>query len=857
MSDELNRAYEALQKAHDAGDVEGAKQIAEYARSLEANTSKADNYEKAPQDEGLGIPESAVGAALGSTLGAVAGPAVGAAVDTATNIGAKIVNPVAAGAASMPGSNSPAAVRAWLKTQTSNPDAGGRTMEEAYKKSEIAAGKPVQSRGSKVPIRKGNLGITNQLPETTLPQKAAANIINAEKLGKPGVARRMAGMGVAGAEIGNMIEEAKQGHYGHAALSGLGALGGAATQSRIKPIRTIGTGLSVAVPLIQKFVTPDEEEQKAAGGLIQHYDVGSSVKAGASQVKKYSDIIQHHIGKMLHPTIVDTTKLDLAAGKMAGNEASNLQNISAPHKAEDWVFANDSMSAAKRLWNVNQRNDGNVVFTGLIGSPYQLKTNRSVFGDLEDEFYKAVAAGKLDPDLLKRYQTALASSTHKSKDEIVQTFPNKFDIRDRDAFKENSKLFHQRGALADIMGGSGPTGVPLGGKKGQIFDWEGVLNASRDPNTIGAPTQSIGTRLFTLNDRLPEYRTDLHNAFDYSLFGKDLKESFNPVNKEVGIPTALETIRQNNIAQGKKPDVTSMHIARNILMQPITDDYVKAVQAAGFADGGAVPHLAGGGDPLKGANVVKHSISQIPKVAQALEEYLKGNITKAEHMEAVRKHLPIRQWNELPPEYTDEQIRNALRSNQLDKALAPVPVGKETGNRLDINAYTNNDPPVFVDTVHDINDNNKVLSYNRTGHLKDVNFKSLPNSAVMMGLGTKEQALTPMGAQMGKSKAPIAMIEGTNVGTHDDEVRRMMAEMMKDPRYTQIGMDPRVGSQFYDKSTDRPIWTSGEKFQVGPLVMVPKKDIETTDWNDPRLLLKKFPGKTYKKGGLATLKKKK
>ena len=50
MSDELNRAYEALQKAHDAGDVEGAKQIAEYARSLEANTSKADNYEKAPQD---------------------------------------------------------------------------------------------------------------------------------------------------------------------------------------------------------------------------------------------------------------------------------------------------------------------------------------------------------------------------------------------------------------------------------------------------------------------------------------------------------------------------------------------------------------------------------------------------------------------------------------------------------------------------------------------------------------------------------------------------------------------------------------------------------------------------------------
>ena len=679
MSDELNRAYEALQKAHDAGDVEGAKQIAEYARSLEANTSKADNYEKAPQDEGLGIPESAVGAALGSTLGAVAGPAVGAAVDTATNIGAKIVNPVAAGAASMPGSNSPAAVRAWLKTQTSNPDAGGRTMEEAYKKSEIAAGKPVQSRGSKVPIRKGNLGITNQLPETTLPQKAAANIINAEKLGKPGVARRMAGMGVAGAEIGNMIEEAKQGHYGHAALSGLGALGGAATQSRIKPIRTIGTGLSVAVPLIQKFVTPDEEEQKAAGGVIQHYDVGSSVKAGASQVKKYSDIIQHHIGKMLHPTIVDTTKLDLAAGKMAGNEASNLQNISAPHKAEDWVFANDSMSAAKRLWNVNQRNDGNVVFTGLIGSPYQLKTNRSVFGDLEDEFYKAVAAGKLDPDLLKRYQTALASSTHKSKDEIVQTFPNKFDIRDREAFKENSKLFHQRGALADIMGGSGPTGVPLGGKKGQIFDWEGVLNASRDPKTIGAPTQSIGTRLFTLNDRLPEYRPDLHNAFDYSLFGKDLKESFNPVNKEVGIPTALETIRQNNIAQGKKPDVTSMHIARNILMQPITEQYVKDVQAAGFAEGGEVQHFQAGKRVL----------------SSGLEALL--NSIKAEGRTPV---VPVpNRWFAQPDKFPQVQglVNKTLENSQLPREAfhSGAFIDPRTGQILDKNIY--NDVGVLID----------------------------------------------------------------------------------------------------------------------------------------------------------------
>jgi hypothetical protein len=309
--EELNRAYEALQKAHDAGDVEGAKQIAEYARSLEAG-SKADNYAAGAQDEGLGVPESVVGTALGATLGAAAGPAVGATVDTAANIGAKMLNPAAANAANMPESNSPAGVRKWLATQTSNPYAGGKDQGEAYRKAEIAAGKPVQSRGAKTPIRKGNLSIHNQIPETTLPQKAAANIINAEKVGKPGIARRMAGMGVAGAELGNMIEEAKQGHYGHAALSGLGALGGAATQSRIKPIRAIGTGLSMAVPAIQKFVTPDEDEEvqkKAAGGAIQNFESG-----GVALAKKLVSGYLEHTPKKPNPLVGTRFQLEDLGG---------------------------------------------------------------------------------------------------------------------------------------------------------------------------------------------------------------------------------------------------------------------------------------------------------------------------------------------------------------------------------------------------------------------------------------------------------------------------------------------------------------------------------------------------------------
>jgi hypothetical protein len=168
------------------------------------------------------------------------------------------------------------------------------------------------------------------------------------------------------------------------------------------------------------------------------------------------------------------------------------------------------------------------------------------------------------------------------------------------------------------------------------------------------------------------------------------------------------------------------------------------------------------------------------------------------------------------------------------------------GNRLDIPAYTRQG--VYVDTTHDAA-TGKPISYGRTGHLKDVEFYSSPDTFVRVGLGTKPQALTPMGAVMGTDKTPKAQIKGIHQGTPDDEVRRMMQEMMQDPNYTQIGMDPRKHSQFYDKSTGMPVWAAEEKLQSGPLILAPKRGLETTSWDDPRLNLSDFEGKKYKKGG--------
>ena len=270
------------------------------------------------------------------------------------------------------------------------------------------------------------------------------------------------------------------------------------------------------------------------------------------------------------------------------------------------------------------------------------------------------------------------------------------------------------------------------------------------------------------------------------------------------------------------------------------------------AEGGAVDGYAPGGKVGALAKLARHAHGQDPRVAKALEEYLKGNISQEERIRVMNQFLPTRQWKDLPPNYSDDEIRNALLSNKQPKALAPVPEGMRVGNRLDIPAYTQHG--VYVDTTHD--DAGKAISYGRTGHLKDVEFSSKPNQAVRVGLGTKEQALTPMGAEIGSAKSPFALIKGTNVGTKDDEVRRMMEEMMQDPRYTQIGMDPRKHSQFYDKETGMPVWAAEEKLQSGPLILAPKQGLETTSWDDPRLNLSDFEGKKYAPGGAVKAAKK-
>ena len=645
------------------------------ASQMGANKTTGGAAEPASQEGG--IPLAPAGAVIGAATGAATGPAVGKIVDTGVNTAAKFINPAAApkqdaltrALSGAPESNAPQAVQNWLKTQTNNPFAGGKDMGSAYRKSQLAAGEPVQSRGSSIPIRKGNLGISNQLPEATPSERVASSILNAERVGTPHMLRRVGGMGVAGAELGNLAEEASKGNYGRAALSGLGVLGGAASQSRIKPVRAIGTGIAAAVPAIQ-YMLPEEVEHKADGGSIakkalrhvpgaalmgaltfpeiaeaahqlRHGQIGEGIGSligtasnflpgalGAASMalspSELGDSSLYH-----HPGVYEEGQTDilkdsyLPPGHAAGGEIVSLakklftpretkilraSEALAPHEGK-WLNLTQSdrmrstegdlggpgfskfqlerpeYAEAQAAWgvgkkptasgivNVNKRYpEGQALWAPMIGGETQHHSNQHVYDMLANEFNRQAGMGNLPPELQARINARLASAPA-----TKGMFPEGFDIGNPEHLAQYGDTFNRRGALSTVMSGEG-----VGGTKGRIIDYPGIMQEMTDPMTVGAPTHSVGTRLFSLSGDV-EHRPDLHSAFPYILKGEDQGVAFAPVPKELGIQDFI-----NQFKEFKGRDPGYYDLVRTTPSQQITDKYLKSLEEAGHKKGGKI-----------------------------------------------------------------------------------------------------------------------------------------------------------------------------------------------------------------------------------------------------------------------------
>ena len=748
---------------------------------------------------------------------------------------------------------------------------------------------------------------TTTAPTGALPVAGPKPINFGSRTGQ--LANTIAG-GMAGAQLNDAAQRAAQGDYFGGLLSGASGLSAAATfapNPKVKLAGAISSATEAGLQyLYDLFKTPDETKsvlqpegtppklkeggavKKSGGGLpaVEHFDGGGRIGAGKAawqlggkQVGKLSDWAQNYINQYFVPTQADRM------GKVGGPSYSANSLIRPEYANRPWGSGQQATATGIANLATDPRFGGaeRQIFAPLLGSENMHQSNQMVYDRLLQEFYKN--KHNLTPEKIAEInqymQTGgLSAGIKNPKFEPIAGF----DILDKSAVKKYGDTFDTRKAIANHAFGK----EGLGKTKAQIFDYQGVLDEMRDPLTIGAPTFSVGPRAFKLTGDVESIpRPDLNKAYPWQLHGEDLGVTYQPVPSELALrdfqkqwradtgntmPKKSGALKQPGYYEhtlGYTPEGASERVYPR---QQITEEWIKDLQSSGFAEGGQVQHFDAGGkvgglsrlaesaydilkltpekvDAWRKLNAKPFKQQQDPQLAQALEAYMTGKISQADYLRIMNDRRPIRPLTEVPAAHSNIDIVSALDKNKADKGILglnlQVPEGMRVGNRLDIPAYERYG--TYVDTMHD--PAGKPIGYGHTGHLKDVEFQSDPNKAVRVGLGTREQALTPLAVEEGSGKGPFAMMVGNQQTTKDEEVRRMLAEALQDPTWRQIGMNPYRGSQFYDKADMQPVWSAAEKIQAGPLVLA--RDVEKTSWQDPRLKTKY--GVNYAAGGLTHL----
>jgi hypothetical protein len=317
----------------------------------------------------------------------------------------------------------------------------------------------------------------------------------------------------------------------------------------------------------------------AGGGLTK---LGKAVKAALKaepETMKASEALGKIEGRPLVVTQSDRTKV--GEGFLGGPGFSSLQLTEPEYRAAEAAWGVKTPGVAKMILGGGKKAGDNPVYTTMIGSPTQHQSNQMVFDKLYGDFKKAAKKGGLPTELRDKINDRLVKAVDKEGNAV---FPSDVDIMDK-KFKDIANTFDRRSIAGHLMGG-----VQVGGKKGQIIDYDKIIRETTDPLLIDVPSGSLGNRLFTLSGGIID-RPDLHPAFPTILQGEDLGLSFSPVAKDILMRDFIQkTMRE----KGRKPgymDFTRGHPPSQI----ITEDILTEMQKLGLKEGGAV-HKAEGGE---------------------------------------------------------------------------------------------------------------------------------------------------------------------------------------------------------------------------------------------------------------------
>ena len=206
-------------------------------------------------------------------------------------------------------------------------------------------------------------------------------------------------------------------------------------------------------------------------------------------------------------------------------------------------------------------------------------------------------------------------------------------------------------------------------------------------------------------------------------------------------------------------------------------------------------------------NKVNQKQKRNPIVQQAVKDYFNEEITQEEYLDTVAKNQPIKPFKEVPALPSLSDITNSLKSNQLEYGIIGLTKnlkdGEKVATRLDIPAYENYD--TWVVSIHDGVKEGKSIAYGQTAVLKNVDFKTLPKRGIQIA--------------MGADKTTIGRMFGEWFNEDPEVVHARAKELMNDPAWTQVGMNPFRYSWFYDKADGMPLASAEEVVQVGALVL--------------------------------------
>ena len=248
---------------------------------------------------------------------------------------------------------------------------------------------------------------------------------------------------------------------------------------------------------------------------------------------------------------------------------------------------------------------------------------------------------------------------------------------------------------------------------------------------------------------------------------------------------------------------------------------------------------------------MKDVTKRTPEVVEAAAQYGAGKITLDEYNEIVAKADPIKPFTEVPAAATEEEIIGALKKDKVpfvgtENFTRTLSSGDRVGARLDIPAYK--DHGVWVASVHEPRSGvssggaGAKIGYVPTVRLSNVNFATNPFVAFRIATGQT-------------TKTTIATVEGDWVDQSDGMSEAEAKDVLNDPSWVQVGMNPFRHSYFYDRSsnTGAPVVSAEEVIQVGGLVLA--KNPVYAPKNDPRfkIMQGKIKPAALEKAGVSDL----